>query len=232
MDRAIYGVRRRGIFDAIRLPKGFSAQETRNDLITQATQNGTLTQLPSALLQQPSANIYGNVEGLTIDGFIAYGIIGGQVGVGIGGLWNSGSSPIIVDKISFNTDGAVVSVGFVRSSDFLALDAETAADHWVSHKERPTKTRKDGNRRTGIFRSTEANYVAPAGAETPFGNWNGANTNYVPAYKNEGRDDLRIPPNSGIYMKCTVLVHINWEWREFNGEPWPPYTGLGVNIAA
>lgn len=222
MDRIIYGVRRRGIFDALRLPKGFTSDDARNDALTAyyAGLDGSgpvVSTPPPQYFEPPQANLFG-VAGQTIDAFIAYNQFA-PVGTGIGGIWNSGSYTIIIDRISFGTDGAGTGVGIVKSSDFLSTNAETAQDAWISHKERASQLRKDGTRRTGIFRSTENNYVAPAGAETPFLSFSGASTGYTPAYLNNGKDDLRVPPNTGVYVRSASGFRAQWEWREFNYEP-------------
>jgi hypothetical protein len=234
MDYQIYGIRRRGIFDAVRIPKGWTgASEARNDLLTDYN-NGKNTALPPQLYQPPTQPIFGNPDGGTIDffeGFFGVGAPGAGL-ISLAGVFNSGSIPIIVDRIMVSANNS--SDVNLRFGDFLDLDGEVLGG--VRNKTTGLLTRLDASKRLGILRLRQGTAVDPGRI---FKSLYILSRSPVELYLNRGQDELRIPPGTGMYVDANGAAGAGnaaffcvFEWREQNFPINQPYFAPSVQIVA
>lgn len=235
MDAKIYGVRRRGIFDAVRLPKGFSAAEARNDLLT-AYNNGQPIPSTSQLLQTPQNGIYTDSVYGQIDYFAGV-LRAGAAAAGalnIGGIFNNGDTPIIVDLVTVTGSGGN-SVVNMRFGDFLDIDAEGAGLTDAKNKLTGIDKKQNGLQRNGIFRYRQNTAVDPGRIIKTFYFGRLSDSTLV-AYSNSGRDEFRINPKTGLYLDCTLVTgaggptaDFEFEWREISQNN-APYNAPAVVV--
>jgi hypothetical protein len=127
MDQAIYGVRRRGIFDSVRLPKGFSDQ--RNDALTNYN-NGKAIPGTLAEIAQPQDPIIGGGQ-VTVADYMG-SVTAGSAGAGLvcaGQLWNDAPFPIQVRRVYASVNANAEMWMHVSQTKFAP-----AASYWVLYK--------------------------------------------------------------------------------------------------